>query len=254
MVTKPIGPDPEGELFNKEWDYRSVIGKLNFLEKSTRGEIAYAIHQSARFASAPKASHGKVIKHIGRYLLKTRDKGLLLKPDPEESFECFVDADFCGNWDKRIADKDPNTAKSRSGFVIKYAGVPLYWASKMQTQFALLTAESEYIALSTATRDMKATMYLLEEINEKVVPVIMTPVVSCRCFEDNSAALEMARIRKLRPRTRHINSVYHHFRNKGANKWLIIQAIGMALQQADIFTKACDKETFGRHRKAIFGW
>ena len=254
MVTKPIGPDPEGEPFNEEWDYRSVIGKLNFLEKSTRGEIAYAVHQCARFASAPKASHGKAIKHIGRYLLKTRDKGLLLKPDPEESFECFVDADFSGNWDKRIADKDPNTAKSRSGFVIKYAGVPLYWASKMQTQFALSTAESEYIALSTATRDVKATMYLLEEINEKVVPVIMTPVVSCRCFEDNSAALEMARIRKLRPRTRHINSVYHHFRNEVANKRLIIQAIGTALQQADIFTKACDKETFERHRKAIFGW
>ena len=143
--------------------------------------------------------------------ISSRDKGLLLKPDPEESFECFVDADFSGNWDKRITNKDPNTARSRSGFVIKYAGVPLYWASKMQTQFTLSTAESEYIALSTATRDMKVTMYLLEEINEKVIPIITTLIDSCRCFEDNSAALEMARIRKLRPQTRHINSVYHHF-------------------------------------------
>ena len=32
MVTKPIGLDPEGEPFNEEWDYRSVVGKLNFLE------------------------------------------------------------------------------------------------------------------------------------------------------------------------------------------------------------------------------
>ena len=178
----------------------------------------------------------------------------MLKPDPNESFECYVDADFCGNWDKHIADKDPNTAKLRSGYVIKYSGVPLYWASKMQTQFALSTAESEYIALSTATRDVKATMYLLEEINDKVVPVKTTPTVSCKCFEDNSAALEMARIRKLRPRTRHINSVYHHFRNEVANKRLILKAIGTELQQADIYTKACDLDTFQRHRKAIYGW
>ena len=141
MVTKPIGPDPEGEPFNEEWDYRSVISKLNFLEKSTCGEIAYAIHQCACFESTLKASHGKAIKHIGRYLLKTRDKGLLLKPDPKESFECFLDADFSRSWDKCIADKDPNTAKTCSGFVIKYARVPLYWASKMQTQFAPLDSQ-----------------------------------------------------------------------------------------------------------------
>ena len=65
MVTRPIGPDPDGEPFGEDWDYRSVIGKLNFLEKSTRGEIAYAVHQCARFAANPKASHGKAVKHIG---------------------------------------------------------------------------------------------------------------------------------------------------------------------------------------------
>jgi hypothetical protein len=36
--------DLDGKPFTKSWDYRSVISKLNFLEKSTRPEIAYAIH------------------------------------------------------------------------------------------------------------------------------------------------------------------------------------------------------------------
>jgi hypothetical protein len=46
--------DLDGSPFQEKWDYRRIIGKLNFLEKSTRPEIAYAVHQCARFASNPR--------------------------------------------------------------------------------------------------------------------------------------------------------------------------------------------------------
>ena len=63
----------------------------------------------------------------------------------------------------------------------------------MQTQFALSSAESEFLALSAAKRRVKALIYLLEEINEKIVKVTSVPTVYCRVFEDNSAALEIAK-------------------------------------------------------------
>ena len=68
--------DPKGPPFDASFHYRSIIGKLNFLEKSTHPELAYAVHQCARFCSNPKRSHGIAIKHIGRYLLSTRDQGI----------------------------------------------------------------------------------------------------------------------------------------------------------------------------------
>ena len=71
--------------------YRSVIGKLNFLEKSTRGDISYPVHQCARFASDPRESHAEAVKRIGRYLMGTKDKGVILDPKVN-SFECYVDA------------------------------------------------------------------------------------------------------------------------------------------------------------------
>jgi hypothetical protein len=191
----------------------------------------------------PKKSHGEAVKRIGRYLLETRDKGLIIKPDHEKGLECYVDADFAGNWDHRVAAEDPNTAKSRTGYVIKFAGVPLCWASKMQTQFALSTAESEFLALSTATRQVKGLMYLMEEIDNDVVKVSYKPVIRCRVFEDNSAALEMARIPKMRPRTRHINCAVHHFRNEVANNRFSIEPISTTWQEADIFTKGVDEAT-----------
>jgi len=34
--------------------YRRIISKLNYLEKSTRPDISYAMHQCARFSASPR--------------------------------------------------------------------------------------------------------------------------------------------------------------------------------------------------------
>jgi len=53
------------------------------------------------------------ILRIARYLMKTRDKGMVLWPN-ETSLELWCDADVCGNWDPDIAHVDRATAKSRT--------------------------------------------------------------------------------------------------------------------------------------------
>ncbi|KAI2507111.1 G-protein coupled peptide receptor [Fragilaria crotonensis] len=74
--TASINRDLDGEAHNESWEYRSVIGKLNFLEKSTRPDIAFAVHQCARYSSNPKESHSAAVRYIVRYLMATRDKEL----------------------------------------------------------------------------------------------------------------------------------------------------------------------------------
>ena len=134
-----------------------------------------------------------------------------------------------------------------------------YWIccqvqSKLQTQFALSSAESEFIALSTAMRHVKDLMWLLEEINTRITPVTTTPTIKCIAYEDNSAALEIAKYPKMRPRTRTINVIYHHFRNEIANGRVIIEKISTALQQADILTKQTSQPLLERHRFQLMGW
>ncbi len=60
----------------KSFNYRQVIGKLLYLEKSTRPDIACAVHQCARLCANLKTKHVEAFKRIGRYLLATKDKGL----------------------------------------------------------------------------------------------------------------------------------------------------------------------------------
>ena len=133
-----------------------------------------------------------------RYLKATRDKGIICNPANDKSYECWVDTDFAGGFDHKIAGTDPTTSKSRSGWAITYAGCPVTWASKLQTLRALSTMEAEYIALSTASQELIPMLEITKEMrpyNIKSHPAMRK--IHCKVFEDNSGALEMARTPKL---------------------------------------------------------
>jgi hypothetical protein len=80
------------------------------------------------------------------------------------------------------------------------------------------------------------------------------PKVHCRVFEDNSGALIMATEHKNRPRTKHLNVKYHHFRDQVVKGEISVQAIDTKLQCADILTKPLNQDQVERHRKFIQGW
>ena len=73
VTTTLLHKDTDGPDMQPEFHYQSVIGKLNFLEKSTRPDISVSVHQCVRFSESPKKSHAEDVKCIGRYLLATQD-------------------------------------------------------------------------------------------------------------------------------------------------------------------------------------
>jgi len=66
----------------ENWNYRSIIGKLNYLANNTRADISMVVHQCTCFSSAPKALHKLAVKSIVRYLSTTSNKGITLAPRP----------------------------------------------------------------------------------------------------------------------------------------------------------------------------
>jgi hypothetical protein len=245
----------ESDAFDHHFHYRSVIGKLNYLEKSTRPDIAYATHQCARFSQDPRAPHGKAVKWIGRYLLATRDKGLILRPDSTKGFHAYADADFAGNFVKADAPSDSDTARSRTGYVIFYAGSPIYWQSKLQQEIALSTTEAEIIALSMALKTAIPLMEITKEMNRLGFKVLSAvPTVHCKLFEDNSGAIELATNRKVRPRTRYMNVKWFHFRHHYDSGAISILPCSSEQMTADYLTKPLPTDAFCRHRMSVNGW
>ena len=235
------------------WNYRQAIGMLNYLSGTTRPDIAMAVHQAARFCIDPKLSHERAIYRLGKYLLGTMDQGIIIKPDTTKGLECFVDADFAGGWNVLDAD-ETSSVYSRTGYVIMYAGCPLHWISKLQSEVSLSTTESEYIALSQAMRDVIPLIDLLEEIDE-IIPVYKPkPRVHCKVWEDNEGCVSLATQQKFSPRTKHIAVKYHHFREKVNNGTVSIHSIDTKEQTADIFTKPLDESLFKYLRKKLSGW
>ena len=235
--------------------YRSVIGKLNFLEKSTRPDISVSVHQCTRFTEHPKRCHAEAVKRIGRFLLGTRNKGLIINPKTPWHFDCWVDADYAGHWRYNDAHIDPMTSKSRSGWIVHFAGAPITWASKMQTITALSTTEDEYIALSTSLREVIPLMGIPKEARENGLQVKdIPPEVHCTVFEDNSGALELERLPQMHPRTKHIIQAFHHFCEHVEHQEIIVNAMPTDKQMADILTKPLPEAFLIRHRISIMGW
>jgi hypothetical protein len=238
-----IGSDRDGEAFDEQWKYSTVIGMLLYLSGNTRPDITFAVHQCARFSHNPRKSHAVAIKRILRYLKGTRDKGMLFSPVDNFVVNCYVDADFAGLWGVEY-DQDPVSVKSRTGYLITFMGCPLLWASKMQTQIALSTMEAEYIALSAAMRELIAIREVLKEVKSIVFDSAARPSYSMiaktfeslpqsTVFEDNDSCLKFASMPRMSPRTKHIAIPYHFFRSKVEQLEIQIQPIDTKAQLAD---------------------
>jgi hypothetical protein len=255
LCSKILTKDPKDPKFDNSFNYRRVIGKLLYLEKSSRPELAYAVHQCARFSNDPRRSHGEAVKRIGRYLAGTADKGMILNPSDTASFDCWVDASHAAEWNRSTAVDDAATAKSRMGYVVLYANCPLLWSSKLQTEIALSSTEAEYIALSQSMREVIPLMALMKEAQQMRLPIRpLSPKIHCKVFEDNTGAIEIAKVPKMRPRTKHLNIKYHHFRSFVLDGSISVHHVSTDQQVADIFTKPLNQDAFERHRKSLVGW
>jgi hypothetical protein len=191
------------------------------------------------------------------HLVGSSYKGMIYSPS-NQSFDAYVDASFTGDWDAENKEWDRDTARSRTGYVILYASCPVVWASKLQSEIALSTTESEYLAISTATRGVLPLMELVQEMQDHGCGLTATtPRLHCWVFEDNSGAIELAssvKNPKMRPRTRHINTKYHHFRNKVQDGTISIHPVSTEDMLADILTKICNEEIHTKLRKQLMGW
>jgi hypothetical protein len=125
----------------------------------------------------------------------------------------------------------------------------------MQPLIALSTTEAEYIALSSALREVIAVMNLINELRSKGFHLHRaTPKVVCRVFEDNKSCIEIATNHRTRPRTKHLSVRLHHFRSHVVRKTITIEHISTTEQLADMFTKPLARDQFRKLRNQLMSW
>ena len=250
-----LGKHEDSSPRKEQWSYASVIGMMLYLASNSRPDIAFAVHQCARFTHCANSEHEVAVKRIARYLKATKDFGLIMKPKQDLKLELYADADFAGLWNVESKD-DPISVRSRTGFVILLGDVPVTWASKLQTEIATSTMHAEYIALSTGMRDLLPIKRLLEEICNILEIERDDDTKVTKVYEDNEGALKLATgpLEKITPQSKHFAVKYHWFREKLEEYKIEILPIRSEFQKADIFTKGLGPQQFRPKRKMINGW
>eukprot|EP00957_Ditylum_brightwellii_P201037 15323783-Ditylum_brightwellii.AAC.1 len=89
---------------------------MSYLQGTSHPDISMPAHQCAWFCNDPNLSHERAVRRSAKYLSVPSDRGLVYKLDPSLGIQCYVDADF--------------------------AGCPVLWQSKLQTEITLSTAEA----------------------------------------------------------------------------------------------------------------
>jgi len=207
-ATAILHDDPTGSEREHNWNYRAVIGMLNYLASSTQPDITFAIHKCARFCTNPKRLHELAVHCIVRYLKGTSNKGYLLHPTKSSlNLDCYADTDFAGLWTLPTSS-DPISVKSRTCYVLTFASCPLLWSSMLQSKVAFSTTEAKYIALSQATRDIIPLQNLLHEFASVTKLIVGQTITHSTIFEDNKGCVELANAPRLCPHTHHIGFIF----------------------------------------------
>ena len=162
------------------------------------------MHQAVRFTYNPKVSHAKAIKHICCYLKGTLTDGLMLHPGSNMNVISWVDANFCGLYGTEDVH-DSTSVKSHTGYIITVANCPAIWVSKLQTESALSTVESEFTALSQSMHSLIPLRCIMEEISTSSFCLTSSDPISSTAkytvFEDNTGALTLAKTKKMTAHT-----------------------------------------------------
>jgi hypothetical protein len=256
--TSPLPKDADGQPASGSFNYAATVGMLLYLSGHSRPDIAFAVHQCARYTFSPTRRHELALIRIGRYLKGTLDKGLVMSPSSTPCVDCYPDADFAGLYGHEES-LDPHCARSRTGYVILAFGCPVLWRSRLQTEIALSTMEAEYVALSTACKDLLPLVAVIRELSAAVgLDASFSANIHCKIHEDNVGALTLARLepRRMTPRSKHYAIKYHWFREKVADPSLRITLVKIDTknQLGDLFTKGLPLASFVHLRRSLMGW
>ncbi|GJP81073.1 hypothetical protein CLOP_g11253 [Closterium sp. NIES-67] len=240
----------EGVESEDQRQFQSMVRSLLYAAVHTRPDISFAVGQLARVVQNPTQDQCGAAERVVRYLksyptvgvqysasAQLRQKGVeVLKEKGEQLGEgkvflsCFADA----TWASEHED-----SSSVGGYICMVGGGPVSWRSKKQSETALSSVESEYMAMFHAAKEIIWLRRLLKEIGHE--QTCATPL-----FSDSKGAIAMARNAVLHGLNKHMSIKWHWLRKEVKLGTLDPIYVKTQQQPADFLTKRLAEEPHWR--------
>nr|GEW20635.1 retrotransposon protein, putative, Ty1-copia subclass [Tanacetum cinerariifolium] len=146
--------------------YASAVGSIMYAVRCTRPDVAFAQNVTNRFQQNPGDIHWTTVKNILKYLKNTRDMFLVYGGDlkRELGVSCYINTEYL---------TDADDLKSQTGYVFVLNGGAVDRKSAKQNIFATSSAETEYIAVFDASKEVVWVRKFISGLG--VVPIIEEP-------------------------------------------------------------------------------
>lgn len=210
----------DGDLIAEPERYRSLVGRLMYLT-ITRPDITFAVNKLCQFSSAPRIPHLNAAYCVLQYIKGTVGQGIFYSASSDLTLKGFADADWSSCRDSR---------RSTTGLSMFLGDSLISWRSKKQDTVSCSSAEAEYRALNSASKEM---IWLIKLMNDLKVPRTHTPIL----FSDSTAAIYIATNPVFHERTKHIENDCPFVRQWLDRKVRKSLHVRTADQVADIMTK-----------------
>ena len=225
--------------------YRSGTALCMFMMQWSRPEIYNAARGLARQMASPRLAHVQALRHLMRYMVATRRRGLVLSPtrvwDGSKKFKFRLRGRADSNYAANIDDR-----RSISGGRVFLEEAPACFRSATQKFVTLSVTEAEGAAGVMVAQDMLYAYRLLESLELQVeLPMILEM--------DNKGAVDLANNWSVGGRTRHVDVRNHFLRELKDLGLLVVKFVPGDENDADIFTKNTSAAVFERHIPKFIG-
>ena len=205
-----------------------------YLAKKVRPDLLFAASLLATKCQAPTAGYLQAAHRVLKYLYHTREKGILIRVNPEIGTEVYADASY----------NCYVTGHSQSGILGKLGGIPICFSSVKEKSVVKASCDAELIS---GDRGVDVALWVDHAASELGYGDTATPVL----YQDNTSAVLILQ-RGAFTKTRAMISVrLGYIKEQLENERIKIKTVGTKAMEADILTKVLHGEDQDRAAKFL---
>jgi hypothetical protein len=217
-----------------QFEYRSIVMSVMYLAKKVRPDLLFAASLLATKCQAPTAGYLQAAHRVLKYLYHTREKGILIRVNPEIGTEVYADASY----------NCYVTGHSQSGILGKLGGIPICFSSVKEKSVVKASCDAELIS---GDRGVDVALWVDHAASELGYGDTATPVL----YQDNTSAVLILQ-RGAFTKTRAMISVrLGYIKEQLENERIKIKTVGTKAMEADILTKVLHGEDQDRAAKFL---
>ncbi|MBW0504600.1 hypothetical protein O181_044315 [Austropuccinia psidii MF-1] len=156
-------------------NYRSAVGRINYLSTATRPDLSFAVSALLQYLDWPGIKHWQAFLHVLKYLRGFNDRGLYYSSEEGNRINAFSNADW-GNCKL--------TQCSTTGYLACFHKCLILWKTRKQPTVSISTAEAEYKAVCDLTSEL---LWFRKWCEEERLFVFAKPIL---VFKDNQSCIK----------------------------------------------------------------